>query len=156
VHELLAPAHVSLNVDDRLIKLDASQGEFLLFHIFFALLHNRLNNRYADLVPMKAAEIPEMVEALPESVVPAYRKKRAYISSLLSKNEVSGSNPYGKQLFKRQRQGWYVLNPKLALRYKEEWVDIYRLAGIDLIAAVGLDERFGRMVQSLISPVEKA
>lgn len=155
VHELLAPSHVSLNVDDRLIKLDASQGEFLLFHIFFALLHNRLNNRYADLVPMKAAEIPEMVASLPESITPAYRKKRAYISSLLSKNEVSGSNPYGKQLFKRQRQGWYVLNPELSVRYKEEWVNIYQLAGIDLVAAVGLDERFQRMVQSLVSPQER-
>ncbi len=153
VHELLSSSHVSLRIDDRLIKIDAQQGEFLLFHLFFALFHNQLNNRYAQLVPIKAAHLTDMIALLPDSVMPAYRKKRAYTSSLLSKNETDGANPYGKKLFKRTRTGWYVLNPKLSVRYKEEWVDIYRHAGLDLIASIGLEsgERFREMIELLRS-----
>lgn len=153
VYELLASSSVSLRADDRLIKIDASQGEFLLFHIFFALLHERLNNRYADLVPMKAVMLPEMVASLPESIIPAYRKKRAYISALLSKNETDGTNPYCKKLFKRMRTGWYILNPKLAVRYKDEWVDIYRFAGAALIEQALPEEKspFRAMIASLLA-----
>ncbi len=150
VHELLTQGSVSLKADDRLIKIDASQGEFLLFNIFFAIMHTRLNNRYADLVPVKAVELADMIAGLPDSVIPAYRKKRAYISSLLSKNETISTNLYGKKLFKRVRTGWYIINPKLDLRRKEEWVNIYRHANIDLILDIA-PERFRVMVQSMLS-----
>jgi hypothetical protein len=153
VHVRLAASYVSLKIDDRLIKIDAQQGEFLLFHIFFALFHNQLNNRYAQLAPIKAAHLTELIALLPDSVMPAYRKKRAYISSLLSKNETDSTNPYGKKLFVRTRTGWYILNPKISVRYKEGWVDIYRHAGLDLIANIGSEsgDRFREMVEFLRS-----
>lgn len=149
VHELLAPSYISLRIDDRLIKLDAKQGEFLLFHIFFALFHFQMNrSKYAIEAPIKASYLTEMIELLPESVIPAYRKKRAYTSSLLSKNETDGTNPYGRKLFKRKRTGWYVLNPKMSILRKDEWIDIYRHAGLGLIEEVGRDtgERFQAMI----------
>jgi hypothetical protein len=151
MHELLAPGSISLKVNDQLIKIDGSQGEFLLFHILFALFHRRLNSKYADLVPLKAVMLADMIALLPANVIPEYRKKRAYISSLLSKNETISSNPYGKKLFKRIRTGWYIINPELALRYKDEWIDIYRHAGIDLISTIaqasGEGEHFAQIVQ---------
>ena len=137
VHDLLASSSASLRIDDRLIKIDAKQGEFLLFHVFFALFHHQMNSRWPIHVPIKAAHLTDMIERLPESVIPAYRKKRTYTSSLLSKNETDSTNPYGRKLFTRKRTGWYVLNPKLSVRYEDEWIELYRHAGLELIEAIG-------------------
>ncbi|MHB8845219.1 MAG: PhoH family protein [Nitrospirota bacterium] len=150
VHEILVPSYISLRIDDRLIKLDAKQGEFLLFHTFFALFHFQMNrSQYAIEAPSKAAHLTEMIETLPDSVIPAYRKKRAYTSSLLSKNETDSTNPYGRKLFKRKKTGWYLLNPKVSVRYKDEWIDVYKHAGLDLIEASGMDagEHFQKMIE---------
>jgi hypothetical protein len=150
VHEGLAPSYISLRIDNRLVKLDAKQGEFLLFHIFFALFHFQMNKaRYAIEAPIKASFLAERIELLPESVIAAYRKKRTYTSSLLSKNETDSTNPYGRKLFKRKRMGWYVLNPKISILYKDEWIDLYRHAGLDLIEAIGQDS--GGHFQAMIA-----
>lgn len=137
VHELLAPSNVSLKVDDRLIKIDGGQGEFLIFNLCLTVLRSRINLKHVSLVPVTAPMLAEAAEALPDSVVPDYRKKRAYISSLLSKNELGSANPYGKKLFVRKRTGNYILNPKLAIRQKEEWIDVYHLANIGHFAGPG-------------------
>ena len=139
---------VFTRIDDRLIKIDAKQGEFLLFHIFFALFHHQMNSRWPIHVPIKAAYLTELIGRLPDAVLPAYRRKRTYTSSLLSKNETDSANPYGKKLFKRKRTGWYMLNPKLSVRYKDEWTDLYRHAGLELIEAIGRDssEYFQKMI----------
>lgn len=139
VHEALAPSHVSLKADDRLIKLDASQGEYLLFGIFFSLLHRRFSDRYAGQASINAVHLAKMTSLLPDSVVPEYRKKRAYISALLSKNEIGSANPFSRKLFRRERQGWYIINPGLAVFRKDEWIDVYRYAGIDLISRMDPD-----------------
>lgn len=153
VHELLTPGTVSLKVDDRLIKIDSGQGEFLLFHIFFVAFRTRVNSGYADIVPLTAADITDILAALPDSVVPDYRKKRSYVSALLSKNEIYSNNPYCRKLFMRKRTGNYILNPKLAIRKKEDWIDIYQHANIDLITIAGetSDEHFRAEVLSLLS-----
>ncbi len=149
VHEMLAPSSVSLNADDRLIKIDGRQGEFLLFHIFFAALHNRIH-RY---VPFTAVELTEIAASLPDSVIRDYRKKRAYISALLSKNETNSANPYCKKLFKRKRTGHYILNPNISIRQKEDWIAIYHHANIELIekTAPESDKYLHATIRSLTS-----
>jgi hypothetical protein len=128
----------------------------LLFHIFLAVLRNRINYQIYSYVPLTAVLLTEIAASLPDSVIPDYRKKRAYISALLSKNECDSTNPYNKKLFRRKRTGNYVLNPKLAIRQKDEWVDIYRHANIDLISNIGSEsgERFRAIIRSLISDEE--
>ncbi|HWR90424.1 MAG TPA: UvrD-helicase domain-containing protein, partial [Dissulfurispiraceae bacterium] len=150
VHEMLAPSNVSVKIDDRLIKIDRSQGEFLLFHIFFVLLHRRINHQLPEDIPLTAVILSDVTAKLPDSIVPAYRKKRTYISSLLSKNEVESTNPYCRKLFRRRRTGRYILNPRLAVRLKEEWADIYRLAGLELLSHTG-SERGGRFRGGILS-----
>ncbi len=147
IHALLATGSLSLKADDKLIKIDGSQGEFLLFHIFFALVHRQLSSKYPVEVPIKAVMLADMIAALPDSVTPAYRRKRAYISSLLSKNETVSTNPYGKKLFKRTRTGWYILNPKLSLRVKDEWIDVYRHAGIGLMSTIARASGEGEFIE---------
>lgn len=153
VHELIAPGTVSLKSDDRLLKIDSKQGEFLIFNIFFASFRQRINSGYAEMVPLTAVTIANILASLPYSVIPAYRKKRAYVSALLSKNETGSTNPYGRKLFRRMRTGHYILNPKLSIRKKEDWIDIYQHANIELIAKTAErgDEQFRAEVLSLIS-----
>jgi hypothetical protein len=153
VHEILAPSSVSLKVDERLIKIDRSQGEFLLFHVFFAVLRNRISHQIYDYVPLTAVALADIAASLPDSVIRDYRKKRAYISALLSKNETDSANPYCKKLFKRKRTGHYILNPKLAIRQKEDWIDIYSHANIELISNTGSESgnHFRLIIQSLTS-----
>jgi hypothetical protein len=153
VNEMLAPSSVSLKADDRLVKIDSSQGEFLLFHIFFVTLRYRINYQLYNHIPLTAVILSEIAASLPDSVIPGYRKKRAYISALLSKNEIDSTNPYCKKLFRRKRTGHYILNSKLALRQKEDWIDIYRHANIELMATIGSEsgQYFQSIIQSLIS-----
>jgi hypothetical protein len=66
--------------------------------------------------------------------VPARRKKRAYISSILSKNEASRQGPYNRKLFLRVRHGQYLINPKLAVRVEGDWRLIYELLCADRLA----------------------
>jgi hypothetical protein len=137
LNEMLAPSAISLKVDDRLIKIDERQGEFLLFHVAFVLLRSRISGGWPELAAVTAVKVSEVMASLPDSVVPPYRKKRSYISALLSKNERECANPYCRKLFQRKRQGNYILNPRLYVRQKEEWVDINRLANMDLLIRTG-------------------
>lgn len=122
VNEKLAPSSVSLKVDDRLIKLGYSQGEFMLFQLFFVLLLPNAHHPAHGDAALTAAHLAEKMASLPDSVVAEYRKKRQYISSLLSKNEVNGQNPYNKKLFKRIKTGYYILNPEIQIRQKDDWL----------------------------------
>ncbi len=140
INEMLAPSSVSLKVEDRLVKLDSSQGEFMLFHIFFALLPYRYNHLSAHAISLTAVQLSEKATLLPDSVMAEYRKKRQYISGLLSKNETDSLNYYSKKLFKRKRTGCYILNPAIQIRQKDEWLDIYKFAGIELVSRIVSDD----------------
>lgn len=155
-NELLIPGSLSLKFDDRLIKLDSSQGEFLLFHIFFVFLRHRLNRQsLKEDVPLTAVLLSEIAVSLPDSVIHDYRKKRTYISALLSKNESNSDNPYCKKLFKRKKTGHYILNPKLALRQKDEWVNIYALLNIGFISTLGREgNKYNAFVSYLLEDDE--
>lgn len=126
LNEILAPSNISVKADDRLIKIDSSQGEFLLFNIFVVTLHHRLNYLEPGRLPLTAVRLAEAVSSLSDSIIPSYRKKRTYIFALLSKNEHDSANPYCRKLFKRIKTGHYMLNPGLSMRYKEDWRPIYQ------------------------------
>jgi len=132
IHEILLPSGINLRIEDRLIKIDSRQGEFLLFNLFFVKIPSIVN--YIKKAPtLSAVEIAKMMSNMPESVIPEYRKKRQYISALLAKNETNSSNPYCSKLFKRVNRGQYVLNSDIKIRHKDDWIDIYRFSGIETI-----------------------
>ena len=81
-----------------------------------------------------AVDFAAVLEHFPESVVPARRKKHTYVSSILSKNEVSREGPYNRKLFLRMRRGQYLINPRLALRVEGEWRRIYDLLSLERLA----------------------
>ena len=52
--------------------------------------------------------------AVPDEILPPYRKNRTYINSILSGNEVSRQGyPGCKMIFKRVKRGLYILNPDI-------------------------------------------
>jgi len=132
INGLLSFSSVSLKVEEKLTKLSNNQGEFLLFHVLFVLVMPKINPKHLGQVTISAAHLAKYIEALPDSVIADYRKKRQYISGLLSKNEVSSENPYNRKLFTRVRQGYYILNPALSVRHGDEWLPIYSFAGAEL------------------------
>lgn len=135
-NEMLAPSTISLKIDNRLIKIDNSMGEFILFHIFFATLPYRVNYFEPHRISLSALELAEIAERIPDSIIKDYRKKRHYISSLLSKNETNSTNPYCKKLFKRIKTGHYILNTDCEIKQNDEWINIYKHAGIEMICSM--------------------
>lgn len=62
------------------------------------------------------ATILEAWQHLPAGVLRPERRRRAHLSSVLSRNEVDRDYACNRMLFKRIAHGWYQLNPALAIR----------------------------------------
>ncbi len=100
--ERLAPPSIDIQVDGRLVKLDRRLMEYLMLCVAMVLFYQRLGESWARRGQLlAAADFVDVLEHFPESVVPARRKKRPYISSILSKNEINRDAPYNRKLFQR-------------------------------------------------------
>ncbi len=136
VYRTLAPPSISIQVEGRLIKLDSHLMEYLMLSLAMALFYQRLGSNWVRQHGLlSSGDFVEALEHFPESLVPARRKKRAYISSILSKNEVSRDDRYNRKLFIRIRQGHYLFNPSLALKVEGQWRNIYQLLHDERLAA---------------------
>ena len=62
----------------------------------------------------------EIIEEIPASILPDYRRKRQYVSSILSKNEKDREDRYNKRFLIRRARGCYDLNPGAALGWEGE------------------------------------
>ncbi len=156
LYSLLAPASLKVRVDNRLIKLDSHLMEFFIVQSMLAIFPRILRYKATQWfysMPKPSFESGDFfyaVDAFPEYVLPARRKKRSYISSILSKNEYYRDGPYNRRLFLRVEHGQYVLNPLMDLFVEERWQNVYDLLGLDSDAEdSGLDVavRFRHFVQ---------
>lgn len=132
------PLRVQIN--HRLVKLDAHQAEYFMLQFMLATLRSKLNsvtrpNVYGraetDEPVFRAADFIQVFEGLSEQVMPTYRRKRPYISSILSKNELERDDKYNKKLFIRLRQGEYVPHPLMEIQVGESWVNVYDLTELN-------------------------
>lgn len=118
----------SIQVDDRLIKIDAHLSEFMLFHAMLVLLKQRIHNPEEDNSYFGGVSTKDYLDGMahfPDSVFHQKRVARQYLSSVLSRNEVDRDYAYNRKLFLRMAQGHYVINPQLSLRVGESWQRIY-------------------------------
>lgn len=134
IYGLLAPSSVKLKIEDRLVKLDKRLMEFFMLQSMIALFQEvaRIKTQYS----IPAFQTGDFVHALrffPEHVIPERRKKRAYLTSILAKNEVHRNDPYNRKLFARVRHGYYIINPSLEIEVNGEWIAIYDLMGVALL-----------------------
>jgi hypothetical protein len=135
VYRLLEPDCLDIQVDERLIKLDKRSMEFQMLNLMMAMFYTRLGLKIVRTWgAFQSSDFAEVLAHFPEHILPARRKKRPYISSILAKNEVSRDDKYNRKLFLRVKHGHYIINPGLSLRVEGEWRNIYELLSFDMIA----------------------
>ncbi|HSB60938.1 MAG TPA: hypothetical protein VLI67_04420 [Vicinamibacteria bacterium] len=89
--------------------------------------------RQGDFRSAEVKRLERTLASFPDRVLPPRRKQRAYVSSVLAKNEAFGTNPYNRHLFLRVAHGLYVLNPALEVEVKGAWAGVGDLMGLPLL-----------------------
>lgn len=141
VFERVAPSNIDLNTCERLVRIDRHHSEYLLFQSLWTLFRGRFSmpSRRGE-AAFETHTILEAWQHLPAAVLAPERKRRQYVSGLLSRNEVKRDYAYNRQLFVRLALGCYQFNPKLALRRRgsgeqhEAWVPLYAALNLPLVA----------------------
>jgi len=106
----LRPQHIKFQVNEQEIKLNPTSMLYYFIHavkIIPQIPNFRAQEGFA------ISDFVEFFELLPDAVIPERRKKRPYLSSLLSSNEVDRDFMYNRFIFKRVGHGIYTLNPDL-------------------------------------------
>lgn len=135
VYKKLEPTDMVLQIEGRLVKLDNRLMDFLILNLMIAMFYTHLGENVAKSRggAFSSGDFVEVLSHFPNSVLPERRKKRAYISSILSKNEVNREGPYNRKLFRRLKQGHYIINPQLLVWVEGGWCNIYDLLSLDLL-----------------------
>ena len=126
---------MSIQVDGRLIKLDKNSMEFFMLNLMIALFYRVMPSKMRyRLEGFSTQDFIDAVKHIPANVLPERRKQRAYLSSILSKNEVTKDDKYNRKLFYRVLRGAYIFNPRLSIKVEDDWINIYDLLAIDKLA----------------------
>lgn len=107
---------IRLQIEDRIIKLNNQSMGSLLLQYMVAIQKERI----AGQKDFSMENFMQVIDLLPEGVLPEYRRKRQYINSILANNEIDRDFVYNKKLFKRTGRGWYKVNPELKILEGQE------------------------------------
>lgn len=125
IYPLLLTDSLKIQVEGSLIKIDPHKIEFLMMHLFIAVQATiQQTKRHYQSLGIKINDLILNLQCFPESVLPAYRKKRDYWLALLAKHETDSNNPYNKKLFLRIDRGTYILNPDMQLWHNGRWLPV--------------------------------
>jgi hypothetical protein len=125
IYPLLLSDALKIQVDNQLIKIDAHKIEYLLINLLVAVQSGILQTkRYAEIPGVKVDDIFSNIQHFSETLMPAFRKKREYLLSILAKHEVDSKNPYNKKIFKRLDRGYYILSTGMQLWVGEQWLSV--------------------------------
>ncbi len=140
-----------LKIDDRLVIIPSRKFEYILVNIFLAISKQFFDNEHSAfwLNCIDAAEVEETLEGFPEQLVPEFRKKRTYISSMLSKNEISGKNPYNNKILIRMSRGQYLLNPDMEMIVNDKWVNVYQVMDMEKPEILSEEEKAERIREDI-------
>ena len=157
IYPLLAPSSVKVKVQGRMIKVDQKLMEFFMLQSMIAMFQDivRVKTRW-DLPAFETADFVHALQHFPEHVIPERRKRRSYLSSILSKNEVNRNDPYNRFVFVRVRHGRYILNPLLDIDIDGEWINVYDLIGISELEQEEDDDTYqGRALRAVLRYVRE-
>ena len=133
VYKRLEPSHILVRTGGRQLKIGSNSMEFFILSLMLAampeIIRNKEDNLYGYFSAATSGDILEVTAKLPDFIMPEYRKKRQYTSSILSKNELDGTNPYNRKLFIRLRNGHYLPTPDLELLHDGKWIRWNELIG---------------------------
>ena len=132
VYPTLVQDAVSIKVCGKLIKLDAHLMEYFVFNMMIACFKKLIGDSLLyPSIGFSTRHFIHLFEGVPSTVLPERRKRRGYISSILSNNEINRDYQYNRYLFIRTIRGHYIFNPELEVRDGDEWINIYRLLNYD-------------------------
>jgi len=140
LYESLLSSDLSLQIDDKLIKLDTRRIEFLLVNAMMILMHQK-DARYLRRWCLQVDDFLDVFEHFPNNILPEKRKQRAYLSSILAKHEIHREHIYNKRLFLRVMRGYYILNPACQLKMNDGWINVYAMLGLESVKERILAER---------------
>lgn len=130
----LQPEYLKVKVDEHLIKMPIRIMEyFLLQNLLVKQPLIVMNRKPHEHFGFTIDHVMDIVEQFDADILPDYRKKRQYVSSILSKNEVDRNDPYNRKLFRRLERGVYVINLDLEIGISEEWMDVYKIMQLEKI-----------------------
>ncbi len=140
---ILSPSSISLKYKNRLIKIDQKSPEFMFIQILLTLLTDFIFKEeiVGSKIYFNSEILTKIVEKFPDFIFPEWRKKRSYISSILSKNEIEKINISGKasaeskRIFVRLRTGLYILNPSLEILSGNQWIGILSLFPYEIFSS---------------------
>lgn len=136
-YPILKTESLRIKINNRLLKIDSHQAEFLMLNYMIGALRTHLvyriyteydYNLRAFLEPtFQANDFIDFFYGLSPNVITENRQQRSYISSILSKNEVNSADKYNKRIFLRIKNGHYLPNPSMEVFLNEEWINLYDL-----------------------------
>lgn len=128
----MKPHELKLGLHGQTMILDDSDGLLFMLNFMIATLRYRLTKRMKEKLPfIEADDFLDAFDTYPPSVIAENRRQRAYISNLLSRNEVNSNYKCNALVFVRVSKGQYLLNPLVEIEISEgEWVNVYELAGL--------------------------
>ena len=148
-YPLLAETAINVKVAGRLHKIDARTMEYFLLNSMLALFQEIFRRKI--ICSIAAFETGDFVSALqffPDRIIPEYRKKRAYISSILAKNEVFGDSKYNRRIFLRITRGFYIPNPHMEIEVEEDkWINVFDLINISSLEKETSNKRLQAMLE---------
>ncbi len=133
--QALANTPVKVKIGSRMQKLDPRSMEWFLLHVMLVayrgLAATFLPQRI--LPALKASALALMLRAFPDRILPGRRKERAYVSSILVKNESSANTPYNRRIFLRVAHAFYILNPAMEIEVSGRFVPLDELMAMPLL-----------------------
>lgn len=138
VWQLVAPSCIDVQADGRLVRIERQQAEYLLFQLMWVLFKSRFGSLEGDdQGAFDAGLLAAALDKLPDAVAAPERRKRAYISGVLSRNERARDYAYNRRLFLRVTTGLYQFNPALSVRRRgpdgERWVNVFAALNLALV-----------------------
>jgi len=127
LYDGIVAEYIKVQVNGKMIKIINRKIEFFFLNFFIAVQKSIFEKKAKPpyLCGFTAPELVKWFNAYPEKILPDFRKKRAYISANLSKNEIDSTNPWNRKIFLRVEKGVYALNPELEIYADEKWINVY-------------------------------
>jgi hypothetical protein len=115
-----APQAIKVRSNNQVRKVSRRSMEFFLVNYVMAVRDELIApNDPPSLKGLRMDDFMEYIELMPEAILPAYRRKRQYVNSILAKNEVDRDDQYNRHLFRRKSRGCYNLYEDLSLLESE-------------------------------------
>lgn len=125
IYPMLLSDSLKIQTDERLIKIDSHKFEYFLINLFIAVQSAIIQTkRHYQVMGITTADILINIQHISETLLPEFRKRREYLSSMLSKHEIDSTNLYNKKIFKRVQRGHYLLNPDMKLWSNGQWITV--------------------------------